>query len=811
MDKVEKLFIVPYCHADWAWTFTRRWHEKRYVLVFEEVLEIFKKHPDFRWYVDIYITELEPFLRIRPERYKELKKRIDEGKIGICGTFTNLRPSMVGEETQLRDILIGREKYKGLFPKADLSVYAGTVDVSLGHPQIPQILALSGYKYFRFWRPHTALSVKKVPLEFFWEGLDGSRILCSRGCYGGFTYSEKLFENFKKEISSDEKLSPTDIRWISQGTDDCRPLRTPYKDKMISIFDFIKKWNKKEKPTLRFATPLEFFKEIEKYKRRIPIIKGPLDSCEVCYNVGWGGSEGLFSLRQQNEINLTETEKWLSIASKLGFRYDEEKLETLWENHLLSCAHATQWLFEKDFEEIYKLALYVKIECERIKKEVLCFLKNIISTQENSEVILFNSLPFKREEKICLNISFPESHQEFSLIDGKNKNIPFQIMDKNENAGKVWEYQTIASVKLPPFGYNTISIRKRASEGKIKKIPFKVRFEGSDLTEIKIYGEKYITSTQNSFGNLKLYKVDTAKGDLHVGPIVAEERVKWNKTEIKEDGVIYSRYQSTGNIGNHEIKRQIVVYKDEPKIEFQIDVHWMKEDGFLTLEWPVLFKGKIYGDVPFGVEEKSIENQIYDGSIERQRKNLFFAKSFVNYTDGKRSTSYLNYDATHYYTLSDKSIGNILLNSVTHRPGWERFTNKKIIGEGEHRFVSHLIFHSGDWRRINLPGKSQSLFRKPEKILVDKVSKEKLPCSHSFFSISPSNLIMTGFYKEGRNFILRFYESHGEKTKARIEFPFVVKQAKKIDLDGKTLISLAAGKTVNLEVNGWEIVTLRFL
>jgi len=40
-----KIFIVPYCHADWAWKFTRRWHEKRYVLVFEEVLAILEKHP----------------------------------------------------------------------------------------------------------------------------------------------------------------------------------------------------------------------------------------------------------------------------------------------------------------------------------------------------------------------------------------------------------------------------------------------------------------------------------------------------------------------------------------------------------------------------------------------------------------------------------------------------------------------------------------------------------------------------------------------------------------------------------------------
>ena len=263
---MKKTLIVPYCHADWAWTFTRRWHEKRYVLVFEEVLDILKKHSEFRWYMDIYITQLEPFLRTKPERVEELKERIRQGKIDICGTFTNLRPSMVGEETQIRDIIIGKEKYKKLFPKANLSVYASTVDVSVGHHQMPQLLKLSGYKYLRFWRPHTALSVKRIPFEFHWAGIDGSKILCSRGSYGGFNYDKNLPENFKKEISYDNELSTTGIRWISMGADDARPLRTPYQDKKIPIFDFIKKWNEKEKISLKFATPLEFFEEIAKEK-----------------------------------------------------------------------------------------------------------------------------------------------------------------------------------------------------------------------------------------------------------------------------------------------------------------------------------------------------------------------------------------------------------------------------------------------------------------------------------------------------------------------------------------------------------------
>jgi len=147
---IKKIFIIPYCHPDWAWTHTRAWHEKRYCLVLNEVLNIMNEYEDFRYYIDSYITFLEPFLRNYPERFEELKKRVKEEKIAICGTFTNLRVNMVGEETFIRDIIYGRRIFNELFPEAELTVYAGNVDVAVGHPQLPQIFKKSGYKYFRF-------------------------------------------------------------------------------------------------------------------------------------------------------------------------------------------------------------------------------------------------------------------------------------------------------------------------------------------------------------------------------------------------------------------------------------------------------------------------------------------------------------------------------------------------------------------------------------------------------------------------------------------------------------------------------------
>jgi len=258
-------------------------------------------------------------------------------------------------------------------------------------------------------------------------------------------------------------------------------------------------------------------------------------------------------------------------------------------------------------------------------------------------------------------------------------------------------------------------------------------------------------------------------------------------------------------------------HKDKPVIDINVEVKWGAEDGFLALEFPLLFKGKIFGDTPFAVEEKDIEKEPFlaEGescweNIERQRKGLFYAKSFISQSDGEGSVSYLNYDASHYYFLpGGDSIGNILINSVTKLEGWERFVNKAMRAEGTHRFASRLIFHKGDWRSAHIARVSQAFARKPGIIAAEGSTRcpPQEPAG-SFLSLEPSNLIMTGFYREGKNFILRFYETGGRKTKARIKLPFTAKKAVKIDLQGKIITILKHGKTLKLEVRPWEIVSL---
>ena len=70
-SRLKTILVSGYCHADWEWTHSRAWHEERYALVFNEVLDIMRESQEYKWYFDTLNEELTPFLKRRSERKHE--------------------------------------------------------------------------------------------------------------------------------------------------------------------------------------------------------------------------------------------------------------------------------------------------------------------------------------------------------------------------------------------------------------------------------------------------------------------------------------------------------------------------------------------------------------------------------------------------------------------------------------------------------------------------------------------------------------------------------------------------------------------
>ncbi len=129
---------------------------------------------------------------------------------------------------------------------------------------------------------------------------------------------------------------------------------------------------------------------------------------------------------------------------------------------------------------------------------------------------------------------------------------------------------------------------------------------------------------------------------------------------------------------------------------------------------------------------------------------------------------------------------------------------------GPHIFEYALQLHDGDWRQAEMYKKAPEFHNLPVAIQAD--SSGELPSEFSFIEISPNNLILSALKKaeDSDDVILRFFETKGEATLARVEVFREIKEVTLVVLlerEDKDIPFTSRGFI--LQVNPFEIVTLK--
>ena len=835
-----QIFVVPYCHADWAWTHTRHWHAERYALVIEETLALLRAQEAegvagddpraYRWYVDCFVTMLQPFLERRPDLLPELRRWVEAGRIAICGAFANVRPNCIEGEAFLRNLVLGRRAFRALFPQADLTVHADLVDVAWGHPQLPQLLSLAGYAYLRGWRPHEALNAKGVPHHFVWQGLDGTELLCSRGSYGALVHPSFVPPDYRErwdavvrqwwryELREQVERSPVPLLWLAHGADDNRPLRTLFTaDTPLDLPGLIREWNGREASRMRFATPVEVFAALEARRGELPRVAGTLDPCDVTYGAALGGGAGLWRRRREATRALLLAEALTAIAADLagtpGEPYPQTLLEELWRAALTCSCHATQWLFAEDFAALAGLAQATTRRARELADRAAEALAALVALPDDALAVVVNPLPYERAVAVPLLVTFLEADRGgvpdgLRLVDGRGQDVPYQVQRELRYEGILWELEVLARLELPAGGWNTVGWNvgdagataaateteaagrdgsggtvpagqhppaARATRLHLENELLRVELEQGRVVRVvdKETGHADEAPAGTPFGHLRAYAVD-ATAALHAGPVVGEQDVEWLSWAAVESGPVRRAALVEGRVGAHRVRIEIRLPAGERRIEFATAVEWQGQDGFLAFHLPLpgAGTGELWGGIPYGAERKDLRAEPYVG-FERSRPGMFWAQDFVDWSDGGRGIACLPHDGDVYYVFDEsrRALGHILINSFRRSDGtWEAHVNPEIEGHGRHAFVTSLVWHAGDWRQAELWALARSL-TVPPTVVRRRRGAGALPPVHSAFAVEPANVCLGALYREGDTTLIRIYETRGEDATATITLP----------------------------------------
>lgn len=383
-----------------------------------------------------------------PALFDQIKSKVAGGQwelVGgrICEGDTN----MISEESTARQFLYGQTYFRERFNR---TAVVGWEPDTFGHTfQMPQILKQGGCEYYYFCR-----GGKGKPL-FWWQGLDGTRILAFDEPASGSWYNSDLsYKQFQEMLDFEQSAGSKDSLCVyGVGNHGGGPTR----EQIRWALDQMKSGTK---PTVRFSTATEFFKKLETYDlSKIPVVHEELNPVfDGCYT---SHSE----IKQRNrraEAMTSSAEAVAAVASLSGFKYPREALRRNWEDTCFNHHHDTlpgSGIHAGYDRTCTVLDRVVADDHDIITRALETLVIRVTPKGGGNNVLVFNPNGWTRSGWIetCLvrsgwDKTAPADPEHCIAEAPDGKTYPATLEDKPSKRVRFW------AADVPPFGYRVFRL-----------------------------------------------------------------------------------------------------------------------------------------------------------------------------------------------------------------------------------------------------------------------------------------------------------------------------------------------------------------
>ncbi len=862
-----KIMLVPYSHNDFSWFASEAWHWERAALIDERAVEIMRRDENFKWFIDVKLERIDRTAELKPDVLAELKALAKEGRVGIAaGTVANNDNPFNEPEAVIRNMTLGRKFFEREFPEAKLDV-ACFIDIHPGHTQMPQILSKAGYSYYRFTRPIWALDRKGYKREFTWEGLDGSEVTLTYGPYGwlaggwgmgkgpgGYLAELNAYqEDWEGAVRAlyDSALrflmpaSDTQVIWLPVGLDHTLPLSLPtYNtaadgEPTLDLPGFVREWQRRESTPLRFATPTEYFAELEKSRESIPRFSGPVDPVGWPFWYGQCGSHGLDNWRDRVNNELVEAETFSSMAACAGAAYPEAKLEELWYEALTLYPHDGLYVGDEDMPEAVATGRNVTFHADRLRRNAMRHVTHRIRSDADTQTIaVFNPMAWDRREAVEIKAVFAEPRvTKLRLIDAGGSERPHQLLrvrhfnNSSEHLppgakNTYKEAWLLADVEVPALGYTSLRVERvdGDEEPAYPDRPVSVLENSLARIELGAEGVRAIRDrrrgvTYRGAGNPVFYKNEDP-WPWHGGPVTGEDHIEGAVWRLTEDGALRSSAKMQGRIGGHGVELTVSLNHAEERIDFLCELDSVGGSGYFAAQAVFEFDAIPTAGIPFGAEHRDLSGEPWgdgtDPNEELLRKNVFFAHHWVDYSGADSGLAVLAAEGKRGWLFhpDKRSLEHILMMTIEPRGEMETlFANQYFRGQGRHSFRYSLVPHGGDWREAKIPQQAEARIHACSSGHIYSRTGADLPTEKSFVSVSPAAIAASSWLYRDEGSEIRLHDTRGRGGPVEVTLPIRAASCEAVDFNGRPMASPRVrleGNIASFEMGAWEIVTLRF-
>ncbi len=468
-----RFWVVPHTHWDREWYIPFQVIRLRLVRMVDELLDTLEADPTFSCFtLDGQAILLEDYLSARPESRERVVRLIREGRIRIGPSYILPDEYLVGQESLVRNLLLGRQICRRFGPETPVAYYPDT----FGHvAQMPQVVRGFGMDSFVFWRGLGEES-DWLGVAFQWEGPDGSRLLAVRQIdgYGAAdnlgrwsrgvrnddpARNEEFAVRRLKELAAFarpylERSGTVDLL-AGNGTDHQR-----VQTDLPELLDACRRhWPEAEYLITGFQ---EYIDALRPRAPHLPVHRG-----EMCLGkdapVLRGVNSSRMPLKQRNEAverELLEAEIACSLASLAGTPYPTGELREAWLHLLRNHPHDSICGCSVDevhrdmawrFDAAEQLAL-------RLRREALWSLAGgeaMWSYRERPAAVrtAVNLLPWRRRGLVELPLPPELAHARSLRAQGADGELPAQVVRDHGSA------VALVAVEAPGFGATPVKLR----------------------------------------------------------------------------------------------------------------------------------------------------------------------------------------------------------------------------------------------------------------------------------------------------------------------------------------------------------------
>jgi alpha-mannosidase len=831
----ETFWIIPHTHWEGAVFKTREEYLDMGLPNILKAMRLLREQPGFRFTLD-QVAYVRPFLERYPAEEADFRRFLAEGRLQLAGALDVMPDdNMPGGETFIRQMQYGKGYYRD---KLGIDVTSGWLLDSFGHhAQMPQLLALGGFKSFWFFR---GVPRQDFPSEFFWEGIDGTRIAAfwlPHG-YGLFYPNAKDPEKFRQDaIARFNALAPNSRGAVDRVGQSGADVSEPEEHLVPNVDAFNK--DPKAPFTIKMAVPADF-EAVVAHRTDRTVFKGELNPI----------FQGIYSSRIElknwmrvMERQLLTAEKLSTIAAWLGSPADPGSILGTWEPVLFNQTHdlASGVMTDHVYEDTIRSYEYAKRRADEIIDSRWDVLASRIDTRgPGSPVVIFNPLGWTRSDVAEVTLGFDEGGVNGVEVTGSGGQAePVQILEATRYGDGGLKTARVGFVarEVPAMGYGTYHVSPSRGPAPTTPAP------GATSADSVLENDLYRLGIDSSTGAIIGLRVKSGDWDVLSGRanVVARQQDRgdlWepykgldggsriamtNRQPVPKRGTagfsdegkaqpgtlqtgpVLSEFQVTRPFGSGRFATTIRLYKGLRRIE--ITTRLVNNEKYVRYQ--VLFPTTIAGgknthEIPFG-------------AIERPEAIEFPAQNWVDYGDGRRGLALLNIGLPGNLVTGGTMMISLLrahtLGAYGFGGGYEPGMSSDMGFQlGQERVVRYaLVPHAGDWRAAGV-FRDGLEFNHP--LICRKVLPHAgaLPARWGLLEVSSPHVVVSAL-KPARDgaAVLRVYEAAGQPAGGvKISLHAKVASARMANLledpEGELKVE---GDTVTVDFRPFEIKTIR--